>query len=240
MFFYFRHIRKFTTVEPNVPTPSTASPRISDDERSVGIITTNITKHSGKRFIEQLDAMYEQDIDSVFSNYLSSGCILNYNQLKETNPASQRRMNSTDICMIPFYCQSYESFNGAQETKSWVDSIEPNMKTIFVGIGKSGARATDLVYLDIKCTEMNYSLELIDDIADDFSIQLTQRIRNELDIRAIEKPSLQQRKKSVLEDVDVVGRGRTASGRLTKLRNLFARKGSSSSSKKLSCSTEPR
>ena len=228
----------------------------------MGIIATNISQHSGTAFINQLDAMYERDIDSVFSHYLSSGCILNYNQLTErsSSPASQRRMHSTDICLIPFYCQSYDSFLGAQQTRIWLDSVQPNMKSIFVGVGKSAANKADLAYLDIKCAEMNYALEMIDDIGNDFSEQLTQRIRAELDIRAVNK--LQQHKidasgaqsqqythssgagpsSSTTAAISTSPAAATAASeerttsRLTKLRNLFARK--SSSGKKSSGSGE--
>ena len=135
------------------------------------------------------------------------------------------------------------------------------MKSIFVGVGKSAANKADLAYLDIKCAEMNYALEMIDDIGNDFSEQLTQRIRAELDIRAVNE--LQQHKidasgaqsqqyahssgagpssssttsisTSPAAAATAASEERTTS-RLTKLRNLFARK--SSSGKKSSGSGE--
>ena len=134
------------------------------------------------------------------------------------------------------------------------------MKSIFVGVGKSAANKADLAYLDIKCAEMNYALEMIDDIGNDFSEQLTQRIRAELDIRAVNK--LQQHKidasgvqsqqyahssgagpsSSTTAAISTSPAAATAASeerttsRLTKLRNLFARK--SSSGKKSSGSGE--
>ena len=125
------------------------------------------------------------------------------------------------------------------------------MKSIFVGVGKSAANKADLAYLDIKCAEMNYALEMIDDIGNDFSEQLTQRIRAELDIRAVNK--LQQHKSdasgaqsqqyahssgagpssSTTAAISTSPAAATAASeerttsRLTKLRNLFARKSSS-------------
>lgn len=193
-------------------------------EVNIGVIITNIHDDIGHKFISKLTSMYgDDDIDLVVMNYITSGCIFNYNKVEESLTASLRPLLASDILLIPFSCSNYESFLGAERSMQWAQSVRPNIKAVFVGMDKWSAEKSDLAYLDIVSTEKRFVLEIICNL--DAAHQITNRIKRELDIKGYieNSPDYADCKQ---------GKSRKLS-RLHRLREMFFRKSNSSGTQSL-------